>query len=113
LVPKTSVGGGLASVDVQSIGDTNANVVAGKTYVQLVTALTAPRTWNFALASSYLPGQLIAIVDAVGSGGVSATNYLTIVFSGTDTFQGITYSPTFTTGNGALLLVCDGVKISA
>lgn len=69
-----------------SFGDANYTALTTDRYVGLTATLTAPRTLTVPAASLFAAGAPLIIQDE--DGGISATNTLTILFTGADTADG-------------------------
>lgn len=67
-------------------GDAIYTFLSTDRYVELTTALTAPRIWTLPVASTYPAGTRIVVQDAIG--GITSTNTLTIQANAADTING-------------------------
>jgi hypothetical protein len=68
------------------VGDANYSILSTDRYVATSAALSAPRIWTLPPASAMNAGQEVVIYDEAG--GVTATNTLTILRSGSDIVNG-------------------------
>lgn len=88
-------------------GDAIYTFLSTDRYVELTTALTAPRIWTLPVASTYPAGTRIVVQDAIG--GITSTNTLTIASFVSDTING---ASTFVlnAAYSGVELRCDGVS---
>lgn len=88
-------------------GDAIYTFLSTDRYVELTTALTAPRIWTLPVASTYPAGTRIVVQDAIG--GITSTNTLTIAPFVSDTING---ASTFVlnAAYSGVELRCDGVS---
>ena len=98
---------GLAVENYTGTGDTAYTILATDQTVGTSAAFTAPRIWTLPAANTVNKGQQLFLADFAG--GVTATNTLTISRAGADTINGGT-SVIINAGNGAFILVSDGVS---
>lgn len=82
-------------------GDANYVILSTDRYIELTTALTAPRAWTLPAATTYPAGTRITIQDEVG--GVTSTNTITINRTGADTINGASTYVMATTRGGVEL----------
>lgn len=90
-----------------NVGDVNYTIAPGKYYVALNAALTVSRTWTLPLANLVPPGNRIRIQDQVG--GVSTSNNLIVVPTGSDTINGVA-SYTLTSAYAGIDFVSNGTN---
>lgn len=88
-------------------GDAIYTFLSTDRYVELTTALTAPRIWTLPVATTYPAGTRIVVQDAIG--GITSTNTLTIAPFVSDTING---ASTFVlnAAYSGVELRCDGVS---
>src|ERR1017187_9654080 len=72
--------------NVQTVGDTNAAILAATDTIRLTTALTASRVLTLPSASSFKYNRVLRILDPTGA--ASSTHTVSIARNGSDTMNG-------------------------